>query len=1179
MIMKKKLILSFLLIAALQYGKAQISRLKFDHITQQDGLPDDQVRMMKQDEDGYIWIGTQLGLVRYDGYSITILTLDKKQTDIGVMSMTADGQHNLWFGTDFGNGLYRYNRDDGSLTPFPYPGARKQKDFYWLNLRFSDNQGNLWGIGGANEKFNVNNSGMEVIKFIPKEKRYEYFDSRQKGAHNVGLNCIFQSIASGRPIWAGSENGLNLYDEKAGTFKPYVIAKDGSAQRTVYGITEANAEPGILWLNVYDRVLKKSYIARVDTRDKSIDYYNHLTSPNLTAGNDTVNAVYEDGLHRVWLATENGLTLFNSASQTFTPFIPADTVKGVRKNQLYNIADAKNGMLWINSGKGLLNFNMKTHLFQRVEANHGQRDALSSNDEENMFIDRSGILWASNGTYGADKLNTATSAFSTIPVTARDGSAYNPGDANDFIVTKDGYCLFTNNDGIFKWKPGAPKTKLIYKIKKGDIGLDGVVEGNDGKLYFGNGNGLQVYDAATYQQQSYACKKDDPSTISSKLINCLLQGRNGLIWIGTADGGVCNYNPVSHRFKRYLYRESEGGKSVEVPDTRCVNTLYEDRQGTIWAGFNGPGLTAYNSKTLETQTYLINSPIYIIEHILENPEGGLWLGTYTQGLFEFDPKTQKIKKHFKQDNGLLCNSITGIVEDKRGFLWIASTRGLTRLDTMDMSVKNFPINTILPGKTLLTDDNFKAVNDSLMVLVLTDGIALFKTSDLGSNPYPPDVHIEKMNHSNPGSTSESVVAQPVFGINRMELPYNQNRLTFDYIALHYADPSRNIYAYRLDGYDNHWIQAGAQRSATYTNLSPGAYTFHVRAANSDGIWNEKGASIIVIINPPWWQTWWAWVLWIVLFVLAVYSFIAYRSRKLLYDKKILEHKVQVRTEEVMQQKEEIESQRDSLERAFEELKTTQTQLIQSEKMASLGELTAGIAHEIQNPLNFVNNFSEVSVELLAELKEEEEKGNKEDVISIANDLTQNLEKIRHHGKRADAIVKGMLQHSQSGSGAKEPTNINALAEEYLRLSYHGLRSKDKAFNAEVVTHFDEKLPQINVVQQDIGRVLLNLFNNAFYAVNQKQKTVGADYKQEVSVSTSTENGQVVIRVKDNGVGIPDVIKEKIMQPFFTTKPTGEGTGLGLSLSYDMVVKGHGGNIQVNSVEGEGSEFIISLPLN
>jgi two-component system NtrC family sensor kinase len=266
-------------------------------------------------------------------------------------------------------------------------------------------------------------------------------------------------------------------------------------------------------------------------------------------------------------------------------------------------------------------------------------------------------------------------------------------------------------------------------------------------------------------------------------------------------------------------------------------------------------------------------------------------------------------------------------------------------------------------------------------------------------------------------------------------------------------------------------------------------------------------------------------------------------------------------------------------KTLQTLRQTQTQLIQSEKMASLGELTAGIAHEIQNPLNFVNNFSDVNREMIDELKEELKKGDVAEALAIADDIQQNEIKINHHGKRADFIVKGMLLHSRTSTGEKKLTNINVMANEFFKLSYQGLRAKDKSFNAELVTHFDESLPEVSVAHQDIGRVLLNLFNNAFYAVNQKQKTAGADYKPEVTVSTSAEKGNLVIKVKDNGNGIPEEIKDKIMQPFFTTKPTGEGTGLGLSLSYDIVVKGHGGNITVESKEGEGTIFSIILPVN
>ncbi len=272
----------------------------------------------------------------------------------------------------------------------------------------------------------------------------------------------------------------------------------------------------------------------------------------------------------------------------------------------------------------------------------------------------------------------------------------------------------------------------------------------------------------------------------------------------------------------------------------------------------------------------------------------------------------------------------------------------------------------------------------------------------------------------------------------------------------------------------------------------------------------------------------------------------------------------------------------ALNQSLENLKATQSQLIQSEKMASLGELTAGISHEIQNPLNFVNNFSEVNTELIEEMKEEIDKGNLEDAKAIANDIKENEQKINHHGKRADAIVKGMLQHSRKSEGTKEPTNINALADEYLRLAYHGHRAKDKSFNATLKTDYDESIGNINIIPQDIGRVILNLITNAFYVVNEKTLSAvvtptAVKYEPTVSVATKKVAGKVLIRVKDNGNGIPQKILDKIFQPFFTTKPTGQGTGLGLSLSYD-IVKAHGGEIKVNTKENEETEFIISLPL-
>jgi len=454
-----------------------------------------------------------------------------------------------------------------------------------------------------------------------------------------------------------------------------------------------------------------------------------------------------------------------------------------------------------------------------------------------------------------------------------------------------------------------------------------------------------------------------------------------------------------------------------------------------------------------------------------------------------------------------------------------------------------------------------------------NGFTYFSADDVNRKSVPPLVYIRDFKVADQSMKQKELTqfgsisaSGPVFS-----LAFAQNNISVDYTAIHYANPSQNEFAYKLENYDKDWRYVKNIRTAYYYNLPPGQYKFRVKAANSNGIWNETGTSVAFRILPPWWRTWWAYVMYGVLFFAAVFAIDRIQRRRL------LEKERRIARERELKQAREIE-------KAYEELKATQVQLIHSEKMASLGELTAGIAHEIQNPLNFVNNFSEVNLELISELNGEVEKGNLDEVRTIASDLSQNEEKINYHGKRADAIVKGMLKHSRSSNGEKIPTDLNALADEYLRLSYHGLRAKDKSFNAEFRLEADESLPMINTVQQDIGRVLLNLINNAFYAVNKRWQisqleTSAEGYKPTVVVSTKNLGSHIEISVKDNGNGIPSSVKDKIFQPFFTTKPAGEGTGLGLSMSYDIITKGHGGEIRLDSREGESTEFRVILPKN
>jgi C4-dicarboxylate-specific signal transduction histidine kinase len=400
----------------------------------------------------------------------------------------------------------------------------------------------------------------------------------------------------------------------------------------------------------------------------------------------------------------------------------------------------------------------------------------------------------------------------------------------------------------------------------------------------------------------------------------------------------------------------------------------------------------------------------------------------------------------------------------------------------------------------------------------------------------------------------------------MLLNYDQNSFSFEYAALNYLFPEKNRYAYKVDGLDDDWHYIGTRHYTAYTNLDPGHYTFRVKACNNDGYWNEEGIAIAITITPPFWKTWWFMTATALLIAFIILGYIRYRTRSLRKQTTLLEEKVTLRTHELSEKNSELTD-------TMTNLRSTQDQLIQSEKMASLGQLTAGIAHEIQNPLNFVTNFSDSSLEIIKEIHESKDEFEKQELMT---ELTKNIEKISGHGKRADNIIKSMLRHSHGIQEEKRPTAINRVCDEFLMLAYHSIRASHPDFNCAIEKKFREDMPKVNLMAQEITRVLLNLFTNAFHALKErKEKEPG--FSAIITVSTMLNNQFAEIRIRDNGTGIPNAIIDKIFQPFFTTKKSGEGTGLGLSISYD-IVKAHGGNLKAESKEGEFTEFCISLPV-
>ncbi len=1155
-----------------------VQQLRFNYIGVKDGLPESQVNTIVQDREGYFWIGTQNGLVRFDGYRIKKYALTAKTENSNIINFVCeDKESNIWIGTF--NGLYVYDRKkDSVIQQSFFSSSYNTKRYVVLFIQF-DKEDNIWL-----QLFDDEQKSTCAGLLSRKTKHFTLFGVRDKANPDVSHTDYFSSFADEHidyfssfvdehnNFWVQSNNCLIKYNPVSKIFKRVYF---DTANTNIYWYeNEDSFNHSEVWFLIADKKSNQPKgLGRYDINTNTLVTFQHPGIKACNAFGDIAGMNFIDSQRHVWFATENGLTSFDPSTQILTDFNLKDKKTNPFDNAIFWAIENKEGEIWCWGGKGIVQFDTKTKDYIRYNYNEKDAKGILSNTISHISLDQQGHPWFGSEFMGLQWFNKDQSKFVVYENEPGYIHYFPGGDVNSFAEMADGSFWLGSLRGLYHWLPQTDSfiyTNFDNRINKSTT-VSSVIIARDGMLWFTALNsqnvtqGLYCYNPVTKKTKNYRYNKDDHSSLGSNSINCILEDNTGTIWVGLNDSGLCRFNNQDHNFTRYPFIAGDRFTvpKSEILDDKAVVTMYLDTKNALWIGTRNGGLNKFNSQAGSFTSYLNTLPgLFSTTCIFEDNKKNIWAGSYVGGLFLLNKSNNTIKK-FSEKNGLLYDGTLGINEDDKNNMWITSPRGISILNSGNDTIK-----TIVPDNGLLEYPLYRGLfktSKGLMMYGCKNGFVSFNPDDFVPDTTLPIVHIEsvsfKSKKDNLKDKDSSIVK---WSKDKIYLRYDENRVLFNYVALLYQNTFLIKYAYRLDGYDKDWIWAGTQRTATYTNLSPGTYTFHVKAANSDGIWTTKEDSITVIISPPWWKTWWAYLLYAVIFLVAISSVIVYRSRNLKKQNLLLEQKVTNRTQQLNQ--------------SLEELKSTQAQLIQSEKMASLGEITAGIAHEIQNPLNFVNNFSEVSSELLNEMKEELQKDNKEDAIALADNIKQNLEKINHHGKRADAIVKGMLQHSRKNTGQKEWSDINALCDEYLRLSYHGLRAKDKNFNAEYKTEFDERIGKINIVPQDIGRVLLNLFNNAFYAVNEKKKTASEDYKPIVSVNTKRLNDKVEIIVSDNGNGILQTIIDKIFQPFFTTKPTGQGTGLGLSLSYDIITKEHNGTIKVESKEGEETTFIITLPV-
>jgi ligand-binding sensor domain-containing protein/signal transduction histidine kinase len=1117
----------------------------------EDGLAMSSVLCGFRDQNGIFWFGTSgNGVSKYDGKTFTNFNSSNGLIHNLINCITGDSHGNIWFGTLGGISVY----NGRAFVNYTMQQGLPDND---INQIMEDRDGNIW-IGTQNGLSLLPVSGNDEG-----DRNFINFD-QEHGLEGNAVYDILQDKNGG--LWFAAR--LGVYHYNPGKTKAFVNVFEKAGLKDLTVSTLVEDQDGIMWFGTDEGII------RFDPSGESESV--HFSSDDGLVSNN-VRSSLVDAHGNIWFGTYGGASVYN---KTDNLFINLTTERGLSNNIVCSITEDEGGSLWFGTlGGGLCRYDGQSIL--GYTANQGLPGTVIYAVTE----DHEGNLWLGSNDAGITKY------------TQENGT------------TKSSF--FTNYTSLH----GLPGNYILAMIAD-----------RNNYLWLGSPEGMHQFDGQTLYTYTTEQGMNRDYTV------CFEEDRHGHIWIGTYQGGAGKFDGKS--FTNYTTDEGLIHNTVWA--------IMEDLHGNIWFATRG-GLSIFTGENFMNFTTDQGLPDNKLSSVLEDRHGNILIGTWGSGIAVIRKEMVEtlilhkpmnpgaaIFENYSTNNGLSNNVVYNILEDSTGNIFIGSNEGISVLKGgLDPSGKTlaknglenynqragFPIKDISNNNSMFMDSRgtlWGGTGDKLVrfdygrVLKSPDAPKVFIRNVKVNNEYISwhTLHHDRKqseqtatfsNFVPSGQNNELLVFGKILSNSERDtltgqfrplrfdsispfyavplnliLPYAFNHIGFDFVGIETRRPFLVRYQYKLEGYDKDWSPSDTKSTAEYGNLSAGEYTFLVKAQSPDGVWSEPVAYRFKVL-PPWYLSWPVYMFYGLLLILIIYITDRVQRRRLIAKER---HRTMQR--ELEQAKE--------IEKSYHELKVAQTQLIQSERMASLGELAAGIAHEIQNPLNFVNNFSEVSADLIRDMNDEIDKGNTDEAKEIAADLIQNLEIISQHGKRASSIVRGMLEHSRTSKGEKRPVNINALADEFLRLSYHGLRVKDKSFNASFRLEADESLPRVNVVPQDMGRVFLNLINNAFFVVSERAKMADKDYKPEVIIATKYLGDKVEIRIKDNGTGIPDEIKDKIFQPFFTTKPTGEGTGLGLSLSYD-IVKAHGGEILVETRKDEGlsageagTVFIIQIPI-
>ncbi len=1092
--------------------------LRFQTVAGVNGISLGKINAITQDKYGYLWLSDQTNrcIIRYDGSKMV---------------------------------RYQNKPFDTNSLGGNYP-----------ECFFADTTGNLW----------IGFFGMGMDKFNPHTNTFTHYrhnNANPNSLSNDSVTAILQDKEG--KIWVGTNQGLNLLNEKTGQFTRYKNdPKDpGSLSWNIVRSLLLDKN-GDLWIGTGSIWLDKGNggLNRYNQSTNNFTRFVHDPADPGSISENSVRSLLEDSYGNFWVGTGgDGIQLLDRKTGRFTryPYNPQhpellsrSKPRSAVDNITFIVEDAARQIWFGTHLGGMVRYDPASGKVQRFDGEFVSGSPVRDSTSWAAHALSDGTVWISTEMSNLYKIDVRENK---LPFYAQTSLRY-----RGTLKEKNNWWLSTEN-GVVRRELRTGQSHEYKVNASSSRGISGLVTSfhrdRSGRLWMATKNGLDLYDDAT---DTFIRTLLD-SVPSQRQPNCinLYEDSHGRLWISTWNG-VYLMDEERKKVRHFLPDPSnENSLSGNIP----LQVIELNSQEFIISVFN----TGFNKFNLERDTWTRYQAGLAGSVMARDKSGTIWAGSGA-GIYRFDSSVNNFISLSSEGRISNEDEVMSMIIDKNDNIWYATATKLYRINAERDMISEFGSYYVASGVEF-TYGSGGMVDDKLF-FGSTGGYYLFNPDSVAGMESPSKVLLSGFSINNKPYfvSSDGPMKEPIQTSSGITLNHDQNTFSFTVSVINFRTIENN-FRYQLAPYDGQWRNANSEEPVQYYNIPPGKYVVKVRTQGMDGKWNTLEMNLV--INPPWWRSPWAYGIYAILGLFMLFGLDRFQRSR-------------IRAQERLRNSErELEHARE-IEKAYHQLKSTQAQLIQSEKMASLGELTAGIAHEIQNPLNFVNNFAEVNTELGAEMREALAKGDGADAEGILKMMTDNEQKILHHGKRADAIVKSMLQHSRSSFGVKELTDINALADEYLRLSYHGIRAKDKSFQADYSFTPDLAIGKVNVVPQDIGRVLLNLINNAFYAVKEKAKDAAPGYKPMVTVSTrlltkqknesiSQLANELIISVQDNGFGIPEINRNKIFQPFFTTKPTGEGTGLGLSLSYD-IVKAHGGEIKVESKEREGTVFTVSLPI-